>query len=61
VLIYTSVPLKEPLRIIGSIKTQLFVVTSARDTDFTAKLVDVYPDGMAINLADSVLRMRFRN
>jgi putative CocE/NonD family hydrolase len=61
VLVYTSAPLKEPLRLIGSIRTQLFVVTSARDTDFTAKLVDVHPDEKAINLADGVLRMRFRN
>jgi putative CocE/NonD family hydrolase len=37
------------------------VATSARDTDFTAKLVDVFPDGYARNLTDGILRMRYRN
>jgi putative CocE/NonD family hydrolase len=39
----------------------LYVATSARDTDFTAKLVDVSPDGYARNLTDGILRMRYRN
>jgi hypothetical protein len=39
----------------------LYVSTSARDTDFTAKLVDVFPDGSARNLTDGILRLRYRN
>jgi uncharacterized protein len=39
----------------------LYVATTARDTDFTAKLVDVFPDGHARNLTDGILRLRYRN
>ena len=39
----------------------LFAATTARDTDWTAKLVDVYPDGRAINVADGILRARYRD
>ncbi len=46
---------------IGPVRVRLFVSTSARDTDFTAKLVDVYPDGRAINVSDGILRLRYRH
>lgn len=61
VLVYTSEPLRAPLEVTGPIRLQLYAATSARDTDFTAKLVDVGPCGSARNLTDGILRARFRN
>jgi uncharacterized protein len=60
VLVYTSSPLKRPLEVTGLIRVVLYVSTSQPDTDFTAKLVDVFPDGRAINLTDGILRLRYR-
>ncbi|MFN7939520.1 MAG: CocE/NonD family hydrolase [Bryobacteraceae bacterium] len=60
VLVYSSEPLKEELEVTGPVKAVLHVATSARDTDFTVKLVDVYPDGRAMNLTDGILRLRYR-
>ena len=45
VLVYTSAPLERELQIVGPLRAHLWVSTSGRDTDFTAKLVDVRPDG----------------
>ncbi len=56
VLVYTSAPLKQDLEVTGPIRVVLYASTSARDTDFTAKLVDVFPDGEARNLTDGILR-----
>lgn len=61
VLVYTTKPLKHDVEAIGPVQVILYVATSARDTDFTAKLVDVFPDGHAINLTDGILRLRYRN
>ena len=61
VLVYTTRPLKHPMEAIGSVQAVLYVASSARDTDFTAKLVDVFPDGEARNLTDGILRLRYRN
>lgn len=61
VLVYTSAPLKKAIEATGPVKVVLYASTSAPDTDFTAKLVDVFPDGEARNLCDGVLRMRYRN
>jgi len=61
VLVYTSKPLKRDLEAIGPVEVMLYAATSARDTDFTAKLVDVFPDGYARNLTDGILRLRYRN
>jgi putative CocE/NonD family hydrolase len=61
VLVYTSEPLTADLKVTGPVVVQLWAATSARDTDFTAKLVDVRPDGVAINLADGIVRARYRN
>jgi putative CocE/NonD family hydrolase len=49
------------MEVTGPVTAELFVSSSAVDTDFTAKLVDVHPDGFARNLADGILRLRFRN
>jgi putative CocE/NonD family hydrolase len=49
------------IEVTGPVVAELFVSSSAVDTDFTAKLVDVHPDGFALNLADGILRLRFRN
>ena len=60
VLVYSTPPLEKGLEIAGTSKVILYVSSSARDTDFTAKLVDVYPDGTAYNLQDTILRARYR-
>ena len=61
VLVYTTPPLKSELAVVGPIRVLLYASTSARDTDFTAKLVDVLPDGEARNLTDGILRLRYRD
>jgi putative CocE/NonD family hydrolase len=61
VLVYTSAPLTANLAMVGQAKVKFWATSSARDTDFTAKLVDVHPDGFAQNLLDRVVRARFRN
>jgi hypothetical protein len=60
VLVYTSEVLDADLPVFGFINTELFVSSDAPDTDFTVKLVDVAPDGTAWNIADTILRMRYR-
>lgn len=67
VLVFQTEPLSEDLVIAGPIEVVLYVSTDGLDTDFTAKLIDVYPPspsypaGCALNLSDSVMRLRFRN
>ncbi len=61
VLVYTTEPLKEPVEVTGPVRMVLYASSSARDTDFTAKLVDVSPDGLAWNLTDGIVRARYRN
>ena len=61
VLVYTTKPLKHELETVGPVKVVLYIATTVKDTDFTAKLVDVYPDGYARNLSDGILRLRYRN
>ena len=60
VLVYTTPPLRRDLQVVGAIKVVLYAATSARDTDFTAKLVDVFPNGRAQILTDGILRLRYR-
>jgi putative CocE/NonD family hydrolase len=60
VLVYSTPPLAEGLTVVGPIKVVLWVSSSARDTDFMVKIVDVHPDGSAINLYDDALRVRYR-
>jgi uncharacterized protein len=61
VLVYTSEPLPAALNVIGPVELMLYVSSSAIDTDFTAKLVDIYPDGRAFNVLENILRARYRN
>jgi putative CocE/NonD family hydrolase len=60
VLVYTSPALTEDLEVTGPIRTVLYVATSANDTDFTAKLVDVQPDGRPLSVTDGIQRLRYR-
>jgi putative CocE/NonD family hydrolase len=60
VLVYTSAPLEKAREVIGPIKVILYASSSASDTDFTAKLVDVAPCGFARNLTDGIIRARYR-
>jgi putative CocE/NonD family hydrolase len=60
VLVYTTEPLKEGVEVSGPIEVTLYVSSDAKDTDFTVKLIDVYPDGRAFNLDETIQRMRYR-
>jgi len=61
VLVYTTPEMKEPTEITGPIKMELFASTSAKDTDWTAKLVDVQPNGVAQNIQSGIVRARYRD
>ena len=61
VLVYTGEPLDAPLEVTGPLTVVLYAASSATDTDFTAKLVDVRPDGYAQNIADGIVRARYRD
>lgn len=61
VLVYTTDAFKENFEVTGPISLDLYVSSSAVDTDFTAKLVDVWPNGFAQNLTEGILRMRYRD
>ena len=60
VLVYTSAPLPESVEVTGFVTLDLFVSSDAVDTDFHAKLCDVYPDGRSVNLTEGIVRTRFR-
>ena len=57
VLVYTAEALQNDVEVTGPIALVLYVSTSAANTDFTAKLVDVHPDGSAYNISDGILRL----
>jgi putative CocE/NonD family hydrolase len=61
VLVYSTPPLAQDLEVTGPVQLELFAKSSAVDTDFTAKLVDVGPDGYAQNLTEGIVRTRYRN
>ena len=61
VLVYTTEPFAEGVEVSGPITPTLFVSSDVRDTDFTVKVLDVYPDGRAYNLDESIQRMRYRD
>lgn len=64
VLVYTGQILDEPVEVIGPVNVELYAASDARDTDFTASIVDVYPDGRAVVLGPRVvgiIRARYRN
>jgi putative CocE/NonD family hydrolase len=60
ILVYTTDVLEEGVEISGSIESTLYVSSDAKDTDFTIKLIDVYPDGKAYNLDETIQRVRYR-
>jgi uncharacterized protein len=60
VLLYTSQVLESPYTVLGSVYVTLFAASSAPDTDFVARLVDIYPDGLAICVTDGILRASAR-
>ena len=60
VLVYTSAPLTSELEVTGPIRVVLYVATSTNDTDFTAKIVDVEPDGRPVSITDGIQRLRYR-
>jgi hypothetical protein len=60
ILVYTSEPLKEGTEASGPIEASLYVSSDAKDTDITVKLIDVYPDGTAYNLDETIQRLRYR-
>ena len=67
VLVFQTTPLEEDVEVTGPVTVQLWISSTAVDTDFTAKLIDVYPpstdyvEGYALNLTDGILRVKFRN
>jgi hypothetical protein len=61
VLVFSTDPLTEPVELIGPVALVAHVATSAADTDVTAKLIDVHPNGFAQRLCDGMVRLRYRN
>jgi putative CocE/NonD family hydrolase len=67
VLVFETKPLADDVEVTGVIEAQLWISSDAPDTDFTIKLIDVYPpgedypDGFALNLTDGILRCRYRD
>src|SRR5207253_8962251 len=61
VLVYTTPVLEQDVEVTGPILVHLWATSSAPDTDFVARLVDVHPDGYAQNLTDGIIRVRYRN
>jgi putative CocE/NonD family hydrolase len=61
VLVYSSAVLQADVEVTGPIKVRLWAASSAPDTDFVARLVDVHPDGYAQNLTDGIIRARYRH
>ena len=61
VLIFSTPPFKSDLEVTGPVSVELYASSSAVDTDFTGKLVDVWPNGFAQNLTEGILRARYRD
>jgi putative CocE/NonD family hydrolase len=61
VLVYSTPPLPQDLEVTGPVTVELYSKSSAVDTDFTGKLVDIWPNGFAQNLTEGILRTRFRD
>jgi len=61
VLVYTSDAVTKNTEVCGPIKATIYAASSATDTDYTAKLIDVWPNGFAERLSDGIVRARFRN
>ena len=60
VLVYTSEPLNNGLEVTGFINSTIYLSSDVKDTDITIKLIDVYPDGTAYNIDETIQRVRFR-
>jgi uncharacterized protein len=60
ILVYTSSPLEEGIEVSGFIESTLYLSSDVKDTDLTIKLIDVYPDGTAYNLDETIQRVRYR-
>jgi hypothetical protein len=60
ILVYSTAPLEQDVEVTGPVTLDLYAASSAVDTDFTAKLVDVWPNGYAQNLTEGILRGRYR-
>ncbi|MBN8645790.1 MAG: CocE/NonD family hydrolase [Planctomycetes bacterium] len=61
VLVYSTGPLPQAYEVTGPVRAVIYAASTAPDTDFTAKLVDVHPDGRAFNLCDGIVRARWRH
>ncbi len=61
VLLFTTPVLDAPLPVVGQIRVRLWASSDRQDTDFTAKLTDVYPDGRSMLFSDSIVKARYRN
>jgi putative CocE/NonD family hydrolase len=61
VLVYTTGVLEQDTEVTGPVQVHLWAASSAPDTDFVARLTDVFPDGRSINLADGIMRARYRD
>ena len=61
ILVYTSQPLEQGIEVSGFIEAHLYVSSDVKDTDFTVKIIDVYPDGRAYNLDETIQRARYRD
>lgn len=61
VLLFTTPQLESPLQIVGQVRVKLWASSSQKDTDFTAKLTDVYPDGRSMLFLDGIVKGRYRN
>ena len=59
-LVFTTEPLEDDTEVTGPVRARIHAASSARDTDFTAKLLDVWPDGYSQRLCDGLVRARFR-
>jgi putative CocE/NonD family hydrolase len=61
VLLYSSEPMERDTEVTGPIAAHLWAISSAPDTDFVARLVDIAPDGRSLNLTDGIVRARYRD
>jgi putative CocE/NonD family hydrolase len=60
VLVFSTAPLDKPLEVTGRVRVRLWASTSARDTDYAARLTDVYPDGRSMLITDGIIRASYR-
>ncbi len=60
ILVYTSAPLTDDMEVTGPVSVTFWAASTAKDTDFTAKLTDVFPSGLSMNIADNIIRARYR-